>query len=533
MNSLTGTWSLIRLILRRDRVRLLVWIGVLSVLPLSVAASFAELYPTDASRQLLGLSIQGNPAMEGFLGPLFDTGLGGLVAWRIIVPLGALVALMSMFTVIRHTRAEEEAGRRDLLGSTVVGRQAPLVSALSVTLIVNLVLAAIVGAGLLGSDLSGGGSLAFALGILMFGWSFAGIAAVAAQMTETAGGARGIAGATLGFVFLLRVVGDATRADGLGWLSWLSPMGWIQQVRSFAGERWWVLGLGFGLALVLVSIAFWLSTRRDIGAGLIESRSGPATAASSLRSPLGLAWRLQRGPLIGWAAGLVAFGVVIGGISNGMADLLNDNPQLKEFLDALGGGGIVADSFIAAVFGLFGVVASAYAVQAALRLRSEEAELRAEQVLAAGASRTAWANSHLLFALFGPLALLLATGLAAGLTYGATVGNIGGQLPRMLAAALAQIPAVWVLAGIAATIFGLMPRLVIIGWAAVVGSFLIGQIGAALQFPQAVLNLSPFTHVPLLPGAEATPTPFLWLTGVALVLLAVGVSGFRRRDLST
>jgi hypothetical protein len=44
---------------------------------------------------------------------------------------------------------------------------------------------------------------------------------------------------------------------------------------------------------------------RDYGAGLLPDKPGRATASAWLRGPVGLAWRLQRASLLGWAAGIV------------------------------------------------------------------------------------------------------------------------------------------------------------------------------------------------------------------------------------
>ena len=48
---------------------------------------------------------------------------------------------------------------------------------------------------------------------------------------------------------------------------------------------------------------------------------------------------------------------------------------------------------------------------------------------------------------------------------------------------------------------------------------------------QAVLNASPFQHVPQLQSEDLTAAPMLWLTLVAAGLVTAGVVGFRRRDL--
>ena len=56
------------------------------------------------------------------------------------------------------------------------------------------------------------------------------------------------------------------------------------------------------------------------------------------------------------------------------------------------------------------------------------------------------------------------------------------------------------------------------------------KIAMSVQLSQSLLNLSPFNHVPKLPGGEITATPLIWLVAGAATLVAVGLAGFRRRD---
>ena len=128
---------------------------------------------------------------------------------------------------------------------------------------------------------------------------------------------------------------------------------------------------------------------------------------------------------------------------------------------------------------------------------------------------------------------MLATGgLVAGLAHGLRAGDLGGQLPRVLGAALVQLPAVWVLAALGAALFGLLPRLVVGATWAVLGVVLaITTFGEALQLSRWLLDLSPFAHLPRLPAATFTATPLLWLVVVAVALAAAGLAAFRRRDL--
>lgn len=531
MKNLAGTVALIRLILRRDRILLPIWILWLSVLPIFAAASFAELYSTAAERQAFAATVGSNPALVALYGPLFSPSVGGLTAWRMgIVPV--VIGLISLLTVIRHTRTEEEAGRRELLGASVVGRNAPLAAAVIVTVAANLVLAVLLALGMIVQDLSATGSIALGLAFATSGCMFAAVAAVIAQLTESAGGARSIAISVLGLAFLLRVAGDLSGEEsGWSWLSWASPIGWVQRVRPFGDERWWIFALAAAAFVVLAAAAYALSSRRDVGAGLLPPRPGPATASPYLRGPLALAWRLHRGLLFGWTAGFAVMGVVFGSVTEAASDILNDNPQLATIFERLGGKTGIADLYLSAIMGILGLAAAGYAVQATLRLRAEETELRAEPVLATAVSRLRWASSHLFFAAVGPAIVLAAAGLTAGATYGLSIGDVGEQLPRVLASAVVQVPAVWVLAGIAVALFGVLPRLTPLSWAALGAFALLGLFGQLLQLDEWLLDISPFTHIPKLPGGEVSAEPLVWLVGVAAVLCIVGLVGFRRRDI--
>ena len=122
-------------------------------------------------------------------------------------------------------------------------------------------------------------------------------------------------------------------------------------------------------------------------------------------------------------------------------------------------------------------------------------------------TRLRWIGSHLVFALLGPAAVLAVEGLAAGLTYGLIAGDVGGELPGILGGVLAQVPAVWVLTAIAVLLFGLLPRYTALAWGELSLYLLVRLVGATLHWDRWVLDLSPFTHVPHLPGTELTWTP--------------------------
>lgn len=530
MSGLAGLGALTRLALRRDRVLVPVWVAVFVAVAASSASATRGLFPTVDARVQAARAANATPALVAFYGKVYDeTSLGGIGMLKLTTLGAVLVAVLMVVLVVRHTRGEEEAGRLDVVAAGVVGRRSPLVAALTLAVGASVVLGLLSGLGVMAAGLPAEGSLAFGLTWAVAGIEFAAVAAVAAQLAETARAATSLTVAFLGVAFLLRAVGDSARPGTVTWLSWLSPVGWAQQIRPFGGDRWWVALLPLGFAAALIAVAVALVTRRDVGAGLLRPRLGPATGASSLRSPLALAWRLDRTALLGWAAAFAVLGAVLGSIASDVGSLL-DTPQARDLVVRMGGAGSLSDAFLATELGFVAVFASAYGIQTALRLRSEEVALRAGPLLATPVTRARWLASHAAVALGGSSALVVVAGVAAGLTHRPGGEAVDAVVARLVGAALVQLPAVWVLTALALAFVGLVPRAAVGAWVALVLCVLLGELGSALGLPARLLQLSPYTHVPRLPGSAAAWTPLLWLTAVALALAATAFVGLRRRD---
>lgn len=530
--TLTGTGELARFSLRRNRILLPVWIYALTVIAISGGYGIKLVYKTPASRASLAASVYHDQALSFLYGQLHGSSLGNIVSWRYLTYAGLAAGLMSIFLVVRHTRADEETGRLELVGSTVVGRHAPLAVAMILASVANLVVFVLATAALSAGGLPFAGSAAFGLAEAGCGLVFAALAAIAAQVSGTARGARGMSIAALGFFFLLRGVGDSGGGHGLSWLTWLTPIGWAEQVRPYAPERWWVLGLCLAVTLAGVGVAYGLAARRDQGSGLVQPRPGPAEAGPLLSGPLGLAWRLQRASLAGWVAGFLAGGIAIGVVANGIGQLIGASSAVDKALLKIGGQAALVNAYLAACTSLWGLIAATYAVSALLRLRSEEADWRAEPILAEPVRRLWWSGSHLLVVAFGTAAVLVAGGIGMGLGYGLAISDTGTQVLRLIGAGLAQLPAALAVAGVAAVFFGLRPRWSSpVGWTAAAICGVIGIFGPAFNLSQSVLDISPFTHVPKLPGGVFSATPLIWMSVFTLAVAAVGQAGLRRRDI--
>jgi ABC-2 type transport system permease protein len=524
-DALAGTGGLISATLRRDRLRIGIWLTATVAMVGASAESIKGLFPTQADLDQAAAA-SSNPAILAFNGPpiALDT-IGGQIVFQIGAPGLVIVGLMALLTVVRLTRGEEEPGRLELVRALPVGRNAPIVAAAAIGLGMSAVVGGLSALALVAAGQAGSGSVIYGLELGSVAAVFVGIALVAAQITENSRLAGGLAGASLAAAFVIRAIGDM---QGV-WISWLSPMGWAQQARAFDDERWWPFLLSLALLCSSITLALALQSRRDLGAGLIAPRPGPPVAGPRLRTALALAIRLQRGSVIGWCVGLAGIGVAYGSIINAIEEFVRDNPTMADFL-ASSGGASLTDSYLATSVHLTALIGTAAAVQWTLRLRTEETALHAEPVLATAVSRAEWTRSHLLVALAGSVAAMASVAIGLGGTAAAATRD-PALLGRVAVAALAHVPAMWLTVGFTLALVGRLPRFSIAAWALVADGIVIAMFGGVLQLPGWALDLSPFEHVPLAPAESITFAPVLVLVSATAGLITIGVGGLRRRDI--
>lgn len=527
-DAFAGTATLARLILRRDRIRIPVWILAVAGTLVGIANSFATAFPTAEDLQARA-ELSDSPVFIAFNGPgygLDNYTFGALVANESLYIGVILVALMAVFLTVRHTRAEEESGRSELVRAAAVGRHAATTAVLLVVNAAILVTSALTTVGLAGQeDLDWVGSATYGLSMLAAGLVFTTAALVAAQATGYARGAVGLGTAVLAVTYLVRAVGDVSETG----LSWLSPFHWSLATRAFVDERWWPLLLSVALAAALAATATTLSTRRDVGAGLVPPRPGNPTAPELLVRPAGFALRLQRGVLVAWISALLLTGASFGPLSADVEKFAAENEQIQEILAAAGGASLL-ESWLGMVTLILALLATGFAVQSALRMRGEEVAGRAEPVLATSLSRIRWASGYLTVAAAGSGLTLLAGSLGLGVTAAASQGD-ASLVPELLGAGIAYLPAVWVVGGVAVALSGLVPRAAAAAWLVLAYGVFVGLLGGVLDMPAAMYNASPFEHVPQLPGEEFTVTPVAVLLALAVALVAAGLAGIRSRDI--
>jgi ABC-2 type transport system permease protein len=535
MKTLAGTSRLTLVALRRDRLTLPIWILSLSGFLSATTALWASELNVHADLVQDTEVAAASPGIR-MLGLASGATIGAYAMVRDFLLLAVLAALMSTFTVVRHTRQGEETGRAELIGAAVVGRAAPLAAAVIMTVAANVVLALFLALGLIAAGQPAAGSFAAGTAVAAVGIVFAGIAAVTSQLTSTTRSASGLAAAVLGVSFLLSGVGNmAGDVDSTGltvrsaWPSWLSPIGWGQQMRPFGGDHWWPLGLSVAVSAACVALAGLLVSRRDFGSGLVPQHTGPARAGRALRSSFALAFRLQRGALLGWSVAMLGFGSVMGGLA---AQVRDSTGASRDWYLRTGGSDSILDAYRASILQMAGVAAATYVVQVLLRMRAEEADGPVEAILATGVGRLRWAAGYAVTALLGATILVLLYALGAGATAGAALGDPAGQIARMIGPAAVQLPGILVLGATVIALVAVLPRYAVVAsWIVVLWSILAGPLfGPGLSLPRWALDLSPFTHVPKAPAVAITVQPVAGLLAATAVIACAGFFWLRHRD---
>ena len=536
---MTGTWTLIKLILRRDRVRLPVWILALVGILLWMIPVLKGTYAAPETLTTLYQQFNSMPAGRFLTGPMDGANFGSLFTLETVLWWGLVIAFMNTLFVVRHTRQNEEIGAAELILSTRASRWSPLISTLIVAVFMNLVMAVLIGLGM-GAlyDGWGNGSIwLYSAGFAVFGLVWAAVAAIFVQIFESARTANAAAAIAIGAAFVLRGVGDFLGSVGThgvvwaAWPSWLTPFGWIQATRSLTFPEWWPLLIPLIFIVAVVPLAFLLLSRRDEGAGILPSRAGHARAGKILRTPLGLTVYLQKNIFIGWLAGSLAMVATIGALVPQMSKVYDSSPQLAEMIDAMGGGGAMIPTFLSAMLMITMLMILAYTVQALGRARSEESSGHLENLLATKLTRFKWFGLHLAVTLAGAAIMLCLSGLTMALCVN-FLSSWHVAVSDYILAGLSYWPLVACLAGLYTALFGLWPRIAgLITWIFFGFIAFMSWLGPLLKIDQWIMNLSPLSHMASAPAEAIKVAPLLIILAAAIVLAVGGLATWRERNL--
>ncbi|MGV8845987.1 ABC transporter permease [Tessaracoccus sp.] len=534
---MTGFRTVLWLLFRRNWVFFLIWVAVLATLMPATVSQYAVLVPTGPQGDVMLAGLAADPTMRAILGPPFDlTVPGGFAFWRTGAFTAIAAALMSGLGIIRATRAEEEEGRIELLRAGSVGRHVPLAAAATLVCLWNVALGLVVTATMAAMMTPVRGAVASGMAIALCGATFTGVGAVMAQLFASARTARyWTLGIVLGGLYLLRAVVDGSQNPDvphrlLDALQWANPLSWPALVRPYAEERFWVLLLPVALTAALLVLAFALESSRDHGSGIRASSPGRPRAAPSLSSSWGLAWRLHRATVLAWGVAMVITALAIGPLGNQMMRLIEDNKVFSGIIIRMGGGAQnIVDAFLIAMLGLLSMLIALMGTNVLARLHSEETAGRAEVMLATATPRASFAGSHLLVAMGASSLLTLLTG---GLLFTAASETANwSSWGDGVAAAAALIPGTILVIGLMMLAIGWAPRALPAVWALIGWSILTSWLGALLGFPAWLMRFQPWGHLPKLPQDNLTWLPIVVESVLGVALLALGVLGYRRRDI--
>lgn len=522
----TGVRTLLKVSLHQDARNIAPWVVLVTALSASSILAYAWIFPDLQDRAALSASLGANPALSLIFGPARDLmSADGFNAWR-AGQLGAFFAgLMSVLIVVRNSRAHEDSGQAELIAAGVLARASRLAVAVLMAGIASVALGVVC---FLVTIACGGGiaaSLVLASTFTASGLMFAGVGALAAQLGSDARTASSIGVATLGACYVLRGYLDSSGAPD--WVTWLTPLGWLEETRPSTDNNPWPLLLALAFAATLLSAGFVLQGRRDFGQGMIAQRPGPAEAGM-VGNVWGLGFKLHRGSLTAWLIAFAGLGLLFGNLVASIGDLVTDNPAVADVLAAG-----VADSasasfaFLITILQLIAIIASVMGVQMALRIHAEETDYRVEPLLAASLRRWTYLASNAVVALLGPAVALLLAGISLGLV---AHSKDDIAVSEVLRQASATLPAVWVLVGLALAAIGAVPAGRFVGWFGVVATFGLTILGPTFNLPVWALDISPLRHVPNVTAADPGWNGPAWLGLLAVGFLAVAFAGFRRRD---
>ncbi|MBM7662967.1 ABC-2 type transport system permease protein [Bacillus mesophilus] len=518
-----------RFILQQDRLRLSLWIISLTFFTLIVPLSFKGLYSSQQERDAMAQTMA-NPAMTAMTGPanLNNYTLGVMTTHQMLLMTATVVAIMSILLVTRHTRANEEDGRLEMLRALPTGRLSYLNAALLVLTVTCITLALISGFGLyiLGIEsMNLEGSLLYGTALGATGLFFAGVTAVFAQLSDSSRGTIGYSIGALLIAYLFRAITDVSNET----LSWISPLAWVTKAKVYDDNNWWPIVFMILTSFVLYILANYLNAIRDVDRGFLPSKPGRKYASIFLQSPIGLALRLQRVGMISWAIGMYVLGASYGSVLGDLETFFSDNEAMKQLLPPVEGVSLI-EQFIPMLMIVVSLLATIPPVMSMNKLRSEEKKERIVHLLAKNVSRTKLIGSYFMISIVNGFIML---SLAAfGLwSVGTTVVEGGLSFEMIVGAAISYYPATLVMISIAVLLIGIFPRFTSFIWLYVFYSFIVLYLGGLFQFPDWVGNISPYGHVPQTPIEDFSLLPLILLSMVAMMLTAIGVIGFNKRDI--
>jgi len=520
-------------ILRRDKVFLPVWIIAVALFCTVFVPFIDEIAGTPEQMSVLAEMMK-NPAMVAMCGIMYsdDYTIGVMYTQLMIVWSALLVAVMNILIVIRHTRTDEDEGRLEVIRALPVGRLANLAAVGVLMIAINLVLSVVTGFGMAAFgvvtiDLAG--SLVYAAALGACGLFFAALTMFVVQVFHSGRSATGFALAALGALYLIRAYGDVSSET----VANLSPLGLMQRTKPFVTNDWWPVVVMVVVSLALMTLGLVLNRLRDLGAGLLpQLRSRRVHASAFLSGEWGLTWRLTRGTIVAWLITVFVFSAAYGTVMGDMQSFVNSSPLYQHMIGVDPSSPDIIGPLVTTLSLIIGMIGTIPVLTTAFKLRSEEVRGRMDYVVGKTVSRLR------LYAGYAGLAVTVAVVAQVLNAFGfwmvaTSVMANPVSISLVFKIAFNYLPALLFLGGLGMFLVGWAKKLTWVGWAYLVASFLVVYMGGMVEVPRWVMRLTPFGLLQRWPLEEFSWWPWIGLMAAAVVLVAGGAFGYRRRDLGT
>ena len=526
-----GRWVIAGHVERRARLVAVIWGLVFGLYVIATIEGYVKGFPTHSQRLQLVHSLQ---SFSILLGPLrqADT-VAGFTAWRVLTAAAIISAIWGLLTSTGLLRGEEDAGRWELLlaGQTTkrwAAAQALLgLGGAFATLFGVTALFTVLAGRLPAAHFSPGGSLLFSLALVSGGAMFLAIGALTSQLSATRGQAAMIGAGVLGVSYVVRMLADSSSA--LAWLRWLTPLGWIEELRPMADPQPIALAPIVGLVLACGGITILLAGRRDLNGSILHESEGKLGDTRWLSGPTSLALRLERPTALAWLVGIVGFSILLGSVARSSAGVFSSSPA---FTAALGRLGVRAatEGYLSFALFLVDVLIAVLAATQIGAIRDEEAAGRLDNLVVRPVRRAMWFGGRLFVSMW----VVILAGLAAGLAtwIGATTHHTYAPLAGLLAAGInASIPGLFVL-GAGAFVLGVRRRFSsAAAYAVVAWSFLVDLLGSFIKGYDWLRDSSVFTHIKLAPAVNHDWGTAGVIVALGIVMAALGALAFQKRDI--
>ena len=528
--SVQGTARLTLFILRRDRLRLFVWIASFITITILVALVFPEMYGSEQERIAIAETMR-NPAMTAMVGPgygLDDYHTGAVMSHQMLLFTALTVGIMMIMLVSRHTRHDEEEGRVELIRSLPVGRMAILSSTGIVALLASLVLSLTMGFGLysLGfASMDLEGSMLYGAVLGVSGLVFAAITALFAQLTVTNRGTIGYSFAFLMLAYILRAIGDVSSEP----LALISPLGLVLRTEVYVNNYWRPIWLTIVIALIIFAVALKLSSMRDLQAGFIPVKSGRIHASRFTQTPIGLALKLQKTTIWGWIAASLLLGVSYGSVMGDLESFLGSSEMIQEMLPQIEGSSL-AEQFMTMLMSIISIFSAIPALILMLKLRSEEKQNHTEHILARAVSRSHLMSSYLLISYTAAFVMQFLAVFGLWVTADAVMEE-SLSFSSIMQSGMIYMPAILMMIALAAFLTGIFEKAASFIWLYLGYSFLTTYLGDLLQVPEWMKEITPYGQIPMLPTEALKVVPLIVLISLIILFTIAGFWGYRQRDI--